>query len=227
MQMTDIILMFVSFFLTLFIFSYMVGDNRFFRFATYLFIGVTAGYVTLIIIYQVILPRLLIPLVSGSTHEKLLAVIPFVLSLLLLFKLMPPITRWGNLSMGYLVGVGAGVTIGGAVLGTLIGQISAVSTMFDVRTVEGTTNDLMTQVLSGVILLLGTVSTLAYFHFGAKQKGDEEPKRHVLIEGFAGIGKIFLAITLGALFAGVYMAAITALIERLDFMKTLIVGLFS
>jgi hypothetical protein len=33
----------------------------------------------------------------------------------------------------------------------------------------------------------------------------------------AKIGQVFIAITLGALFAGVYATAITALIERLDF----------
>jgi hypothetical protein len=34
---------------------------------------------------------------------------------------------------------------------------------------------------------------------------------------FAGIGKGFIAITLGAVFAGVLTAAITALVERSDF----------
>jgi len=42
-------------------------------------------------------------------------------------------------------------------------------------------------------------------------------RRFGFIELIAFVGSIFLAITLGVLFAGVYSAALTALIERLHF----------
>jgi hypothetical protein len=41
-------------------------------------------------------------------------------------------------------------------------------------------------------------------------------KRNQVIEGIAWSGRLFIAITLGVLFAGVYMAALTAMIERLS-----------
>ena len=42
------------------------------------------------------------------------------------------------------------------------------------------------------------------------------------MERIAGIGKAFIAFTLGALFAGVFAAAVTALIDRLDFLTEFI-----
>jgi hypothetical protein len=40
--------------------------------------------------------------------------------------------------------------------------------------------------------------------------------------GIAWVGRIFIAITLGVLFAGVYMSALTAMIERLSFILNFI-----
>jgi uncharacterized membrane protein len=64
-------------------------------------------------------------------------------------------------------------------------------------------------------MLVGTIATLAYFHFGASRKDDGSVKRNGLIEAFAWVGKLFVALTLGVLFAGVYAAALSALIERI------------
>ena len=68
-----------------------------------------------------------------------------------------------------------------------------------------------------MFFLGGTLATLAYFNFGAREKRKREPGRSNLAAVFAFIGQIFIAITLGAVFAGVLTAAITALIERMDF----------
>jgi hypothetical protein len=59
------------------------------------------------------------------------------------------------------------------------------------------------------------VFTLGYFQFTASRAPDGTPKRNVLFEGIAWVGRVFIAVTFGVLFAGVYMAALTALIERL------------
>ena len=77
-------------------------------------------------------------------------------------------------------------------------------------------------------MFFGTVLTLASFHFSAARSADGTPKRNRTIEGIAWIGRIFVAITLGVLFAGVYMAALTAMIERLssivNFIRQLVSG---
>jgi len=216
MQSMDLIWTLVSFILTLMIFSYLVGDNPLFRAASYLFVGVTAGYVAVISIYQVILPRLIQPLMEGSLLEKGLTLVPLVLSALLLMKLSPKLSSLGSISMAYLVGVGAAVAISGAVMGTLIKQVLASINVFDFQGAGLNVNPVF-QFTEGVVMVLGTLTTLAYFQFSARSQPDQTVKRPAVIEAMAQIGQIFIAITLGALFAGVYAASVTALIDRLDF----------
>jgi heme/copper-type cytochrome/quinol oxidase subunit 2 len=78
-------------------------------------------------------------------------------------------------------------------------------------------------ILNGAMILIGVIGTLAYFHFGARQKADGSVKRNFLVEILTWIGRIYIAITFGVLFAGVYMAALTALIGRVDSLRTFII----
>lgn len=200
-----------GFLLTLMILSYLIGDNALFRFAVHVFVGVSAGYVAIVALYQVIWPYLLIPLVSAPILERGLLVIPFVLSALLLMKISPRLGWLGGPAVAYLVGVGAAVAIGGAILGTILPQAAAAAAPFDWRNAP----DPLTSLFNGAVMLAGTVGTLAYFHFGARRREDGSVKRNLLIETLAWLGKLFVALTLGALFAGVYAAALSALIERI------------
>ena len=123
---SDIIWLLVSFFLTVMVFSYLLGDNPFFRFVSAIFIGITAGYFAVVILYQVLITRLAVPLFQGS----MITLVPLFLSGLLLMKLSPQLTRLGGPSMALLVGVGAAVAVGGAVLGTLFGQVRGALSFF-------------------------------------------------------------------------------------------------
>ncbi len=199
----------VSFILTLLVFTYFLGNNAVFRFVMALFIGVSAGYFTLVLIFQVILPRLVVPFVAGDR----LVLIPLLLSGMLLLKLSPRFSRLGTIPMAYLVGAGAAIAIGGAVLGTLFGQVKGAWSLFSPA--AGTTAFL--SILEGVLLLIGTLATLAYFTFRVKNNGAAGTQRSVWMNVFAWIGRVFIAITLGSIFAGVMTAAATALIERTDF----------
>jgi len=213
----DLIWLIVSFVLTLCIFSYLFGDNPLFRFATGLLIGVSAGYLAIVILYQVILARLVVPLLQGSWS----ALVPLFLSGLLLTKLSPRLARLGNLPVAYLVGVGAAIAIGGAVLGTLFTQVTgAINTFAPVASANGDQKWLL--ILEGGFILLGTIAALVYFNFGAASRQNKPVKRSPAVRLFAGIGQFFIAITLGAVFAGVMTSTITALIERSDFIITAI-----
>jgi hypothetical protein len=64
---------------------------------------------------------------------------------------------------------------------------------------------------------MGTVTTLIYFHFGTQEKPGGESERLPIIETISKIGKAFLAITFGSLYAGVFLSALAALVERLSF----------
>lgn len=216
---SEIIWLVVSFVLTLLIFSSLLGDNPFFRFVSGLLIGVAAGYFTVVIIYQVLITRLVVPLMQGST----LALVPLFLSGLLLLKLSPRFSQLGSPAMALLVGVGAAVAVGGVALGTLFGQIKGALVFFAPGT--ETTGTMIFRIVEGVFFLVGTLTTLAYFHFGAREKRKQEPGRTRLVAISAAVGKIFIAITLGAVFAGVLTAAMTALIERSDFVITTLTGM--
>ena len=217
----------VSFIITVLILSYLFGDNPLFRATVYVFVGVSAGYVAAVAWNQVILPQIFEPIFSGtafsSAWQALLVFVPLFGGILLLAKIFPRISDLGQLPMAFLVGVGAAVTIGGAVLGTLLPQIDATISGFNLRVAGISGIDTAFIFLNGVLVLVGVIGTLSYFHFGARQKEDGSVKRNILIEWLTWIGRVFIAITFGVLFAGVYMAALTALIERMDSLRSFII----
>jgi heme/copper-type cytochrome/quinol oxidase subunit 2 len=143
--------------------------------------------------------------------------VPLILSVSLLAKLSPRISWLGSFAMAMLVGVGAATALSGAVIGTLIPQSRAAMDAFD--------SPSFLQLIEGVVMLAGTILTLIYFQFSAKRAPDGSVKRNVILEILAWGGRVFIAITFGVLFAGVYMAALTAMLERLssiiNFVKSL------
>lgn len=200
--------------LTLMVFSYLLGDTFLFRIAINVFIGVASGYAVAVVIHHVLIPRLFdpIPVLSNDPVQLIVVVVvPLVLSFSLLAKLLPRISWVGSFAMALLVGVGAATVVGGAVAGTLIPQIQA----------SGEAPSL----IEGFVTLLGTVLTLAYFQFSARRGTDGSVKRNVIFEILAWAGRVFIAVTFGVLFAGVYMAALTAMIERLSSIVNLVKSL--
>ena len=202
--------------LTLIIFSYLLGDTPLFRIAVYIFIGVASGYAATVVMHYVLLPRLSNLVQTNEVMDFTFGVIPFVFGVSLTAKFFPRTAWIGNFAMALLVGVGAAAAIGGALIGTVIPQFQAAIGAFDRGALGGGLQQFLSGLLQGSITLVGTITTLAAFHFSAGRTPDGTPKRNTLIEGIAFFGRIFIAITLGVLFAGVYMAALTAMIERLS-----------
>ena len=208
--------------LTLLVFSYLINDNPLFRMAIYLFIGVASGYAAAVIWQYVLAPKVLILLQSADPNLWLLTFIPLLLGFSLLAKLFPKISWLGSFAMALLVGVGAATALGGAMLGTLIPQVGAAIKAVDLSAPDGG----FTKLVEGSVMLAGTVFTLAFFQFSAGRAPDGTPKRNVAFESLAWIGRLFIAVTFGVLFAGVYMAALTAMIERLTSLINFIRQLF-
>jgi hypothetical protein len=215
----------VGLILTLMVFSYLIGDNPLFRIAVYLFVGVASGYAATVIWHYVLVPKLFQPLTASDPNQLLLALVPLMFSISLLTKLSPRISWIGNFAMAVLVGVGAAAAVGGALLGTLLPQVQASIDAFDFRAARSGANAIRT-LFEGTVMFFGTVLTLASFHFSATRSADGTPQRNSILEWIAWLGRSFIAITLGVLFAGVYMAALTAMIERLSFVINFIRQLF-
>lgn len=228
MNLPDLIGAIIGFFLTLMVFSYVFGDNALFRATIHIFIGVTAGYAAIVAWYNVILPQLFEPLISGTREERLYVLFPLVLGGLLLFRASPRLSRFGNPAVAYLVGVGMAAAIGGAVMGTIFPQTLASINLLDLQPPQSSSISPLVLFVEALLVILGTVTTLVYFHFGARQRPDGPARRPEWVEGLALVGQIFIAITLGVIFAGVLTASITALIERMqsiaDFILPLLTG---
>lgn len=209
----DLISSIVAFALTLMVLSYLVGDNSAFRLAVHVFVGVAAGYVATVSWWQVLWPKLILPLLTGTPDSRVILVIPMILSGFLLMKTWPSLRPLGSPSLGLLVGIAAAAAVGGAVGGTLVPQSFATIAAFGPDKL-GSPDALF----NGVLVLVGLVTSLAYFHFGARLRPDGSAHRPRALDAIAAVGGIFIAITLAALFAGVYAAALTAMIERVHFL---------
>jgi hypothetical protein len=231
MNLADLIGGMFGFLLTLLVFSYLLGDNPLFRLVIYLFIGVSAGFAGIMAINSVLLPRLVAPLFSNSLPDVIQAAVPFLLALLLLAKLSPRLSGWGAIPMAYLVGVGAAAAVGGVVIGTVFPQVYASMNLFDLQVAVDRGMNVGFYLVNGGIILVGTITSLAYFHFGARVRPNQPPVRQPWIEELSQIGQLFIAITYGVLFAGVFSAALAALVERLsflvDFLRLLLASLIA
>jgi hypothetical protein len=200
---------FIGLVFTLMVFSYLLGDNVLFRFAIHVFIGVAAGFVMVMVFNNVIWPRLFLPLLTGDLLVRLFALVPLGLSLLLLAKIFPQLSALGSPVMALLAGVGAAVAVGGAALGTLFPQMMATVNQFDPAAVP-VGGSVGLSLLNGMIILVGTVVSLAYFRFHVRSP------QPAWSQAISWVGQAFIALTLGVVFAGVYTAALTALVERLS-----------
>src|SRR5688572_6604360 len=102
----DFIAGLAGFLFTILVFSYLIGDNPLFRIAIYIFTGVSAGYIAAVAWWQVLLPRLVIPLIAAPIQEKLLLIVPMIGGVLILMKLAPRLAGLARPVMAFLVGVG-------------------------------------------------------------------------------------------------------------------------
>jgi len=213
---TDLITGFLSFLFTILILSYVVGDNPAFRLAIHAFVGVSAGYVLVVVLQQIIVDKLLLPLTSGDLLQRVMMVFPLFLSLMLLGKFFARTEALGRPVVALLVGVGTASAVTGAILGTIFPQIWASAQPFALQVhSDSTLGGVAGNFLTGSVAMFGTIVTLAYFQFTVLGK-NTSGNRGRLMNLFATLGQIFIAITLGAIFAGILAASLTALIDRIQ-----------
>lgn len=211
----------IGFLLTVMILSYLIGDNVFFRLASHLFAGVTAGYLAVLLVNQVLWPHLIHPLITGIWPDNLWFVAPLLLVACLVLGLIPKYSGLARIPLAFLAGLTAAIAIGGAVFGTLVPQSQVVIEAFDPVEWYRVPQETWLRILDAVAMLLGAVGTLSYFHFGRKFKVHskmDESRRPLILEGLGKVGQVFVGITLGAVFAGVFSTALLALIDRLIFL---------
>jgi hypothetical protein len=216
-------------FLTIMVLSYLVGDNVLFRLAAYLFVGVASGYAGAIAWHHVVWAHLFLPITEAGIGVMLspsgfvTLVIPWVLAILLLFKLSPRTTRYGTLPVALLVGVGAAVVVGGGITGTLVPQsLAAMETLNPAAEAPLTGETGLERVVNVLIMLAGTISTLIYFRFTARREPSGEARRTRWTAWVAFVGRLFIAVTFGVMYAGALAASIVILADRIQFLRDVV-----
>ncbi len=216
--------------LTIMILSYLFGDNPLYRIATSIFIGVAAGYAGTAAWYFVLQPSLVNPLllllrgetgVQGGSWiiQVVLTVVPLVLTFMLIFKGSLQFGRVGNIPLALMTGVGAAVVIGGALLGTLIPQVRESIVNLNPEYVNPITGERgLERLVNALIMLVGTVSTLLYFQFTVNRKNALTGERSPVVQVISQVGSGFIAITFGVIYAGLLLASIVVLAERVRFL---------
>lgn len=204
--------------LTLFVFSYLLGDNVLYRFAEHLFVGAAVGYATVVAFHAVISAKLLLPLVEALGEADWARVtllsISLLLGLLLLTKPIKALSWLGNLSVAFLIGVGAALAISGAMLGTLLPQADATANVSHYVTRYGGALG----VFSGVVVLIGTTGVLIHFHFRSGEQGPVARFRAGLVRIWGGLGRWFILIAFAAILATTFMSRLSFLAGRVQFL---------
>jgi hypothetical protein len=192
--------------LTLFIYSYLLGDNPLYRLAAHILVGVSAAYAAVVIVQQVLLPAYNQMRQEPAGNNLLLWFVPLLFALLLLLRRLSSLSWWSNNTMALLIGIGAAVALIGALTGTLWPQITAVNNPDQAQTLPGRVG-----AIQGLLVALLTVCTLLTFQFTGRTTVDGEWVRPLWQRGLAQVGRAVIAITFGALFAGVLSTSLILL----------------
>jgi hypothetical protein len=215
----------VGFVLTLMVYSYLLGDNPLYRLAIHVLIGIGLGYAAVVATYTVIIPQLVNPIaqIFAGTPVSLAERVQPVVALLaafLLLKLSRQTAPLGNVTMGFVFGVGSAVAVGGAVLGTLLPQVVATAIPFSPAEAPSLVAEQGSalNVLAGLLIMIGTIATLLYFYFDARPVAEGEVERPAWIRISGRVGQAYLMIAFGSLFAGTIVASLALLTERVNFL---------
>ena len=206
--------------LTILILSYAFKDNPLYKLAIHIFIGAVSGYAGAVALRDVLIPQF----IKMSIPQFF---IPAILVILLMLKANTKTSKYGDISSALLLGVGAAIAVIGSIQGTLLPFVSNSQLIFSPDKIQEAmqneqTGMVISYILQGLIILVGMITTLGFFHFSARSSTPQTALRPPLLRGVAKIGRGFIAITFGVIFAGIYSAALTALVERTLFIINLV-----
>ncbi len=200
--------------LTLLVGSYLIRDTFLFRLAQSLLVGTAIGYGSAVVLSTVLWDRLLMPLLADSTYlwqNDWDLFIPLILGLLLLAKLVPGWSGIGNISLGYLFGVGAALAIGGALSGLLLPQLRTMVLSFPPQ--PGPENW-----VNNLLIVVGALGALLAFRFTTGLGSRPLRVYSSLAAVWGRIGTAFIMVAFGAIFANTVTARVSTLVGQLYFL---------
>lgn len=199
----------VAVILTLMVLSRIIGDNPMFRATQYLFIGVSLGYAFVVVYHQVLRPAL--GQIVGNLSTPGVSVyhaVPLLFGLLLLPRIIgrQRLSWLANIPLGLIFGVGAALALSGAMVGTLIPQVS--------DTVNISLSGSPEKIAGTIVLALVVLVVLSYFYFTIPARSGLMRVSRVS----ANMGRWVLMVTFGFFLAGALLTYLTALSDRLQFL---------
>jgi hypothetical protein len=215
----------IAAFLTLCIFSFLYGDNPFYKLAEAIFIGASAAYWMVVAFWNVLVPNLLARLLPHTIQRTLMPglegddlkvhwsyLVPLSLSVMLLWRLAPRgqwIARW---PLALFIGVFAGLRLVQVFHADFLNQIAAASAPLIVHSTgpDGATGLNWSATVAALISVVGVLCCLTYFFFSVEHRG--------AVGRAARVGIWVLMITFGAMFAYTVMGRIVLLVARIEFL---------
>ncbi len=221
--MTESMIALLSFVLTLMVFSYLLGDlpliGNLYRLAVYIFIGMSAAFTLIVGTESVILPYMqdvLDPETTwtslGSRADTYIFLAALLVALLLLLKPVRSLTWLTNSVFAVVIVVSASVAVVGALTGTLFPLLHSTAALPD---------DILTDfdaMVDTLLIFLGTMTALYYFHYQTRLDSEGAPAQSRMGSGLRHVGKVFLVIALGAIYASTILSSLTILTERISFL---------
>lgn len=203
--MNQLTALLIGFILTLFIYSYLVGDNPLFRAAIHILVGVSAAYAAVVVLRQVIIPIYQQIRQNPGNPDTLPWFIPIFFALFLALKPLRLAGWLANTSLAFLIGIGAAVALTGAISGTLWPQIIITYPATPFR---------------ALLVALFTICTLLTFQFTGRLNEAGQWLQPAWQRGLVTVGRAVLMITFGSLFASVLNTSLILLADRLSHFLT-------
>lgn len=201
-QLMNIIGIWLGAFLTFCIFSFLYKDNPFYKLAEQIFVGLSAGYWLIYIVYNVLMPNLIVKL-QQDFRANLILLIPATLGLMMLLRLFPKTAWISRFPIAVVIGTSAGISMMRYLNSDLVTQIAA--TMINPFASQSPT-----EIIGSILLIVGTVCGVYFFYFSRKREG--------IFAYPSKLGIWFLMISFGASFGYTVMARVSLLIGRLEFL---------
>jgi hypothetical protein len=200
----------IAAFLTLCIYSFLYRDNPFYRFAEYLFVGISLGYTIVISIHQGFIPLAWKPFwtaVTGESLEGLIKLIPICIGLLFFARFSSRHAWLVRYPIAILIGAGSGLAIPNVLRANIFEQTRGTVEPFaaiHAGTLSGW------GIFEAVLMVVGVICTLTYFFFSVEHRGP--------VKWLSKVGIAFLMVGFGSAFGNTVMGRVALLIQRIDFL---------
>jgi hypothetical protein len=176
-----------------------VGERRIFRLTQHLLIGLATGYLVLLAAREVLLPRLIEGLGTGSTANPLAWLALAMCGVMVGARWLP--RGLVALPVSILVAGTAAFALGGALVGTLLPQLGA-SVLAPGLDATGLTNGILSAVVTALVLL-------AFLHGAPRAR---------LLAGAAGTGRWLLLGGIGGGLGFLLVSRLALLVDRIGFL---------